>query len=140
VPHLSITTQYSDVNPRFRASVENTGVGPAVIDAFGVFVDGREHKPFEPGIWLAILDLVGIDGRAKGLYIQPGEFLPVGKELSIVECEVKDLNRPIGEIRRAIERIRVRIAYSSVYGEQKVAEFSQEVSIFDCYETGEKDL
>ena len=140
MPHLTCVAEFSDKNPRYSAMIENTGVGPAIVCSFDVWIAGEKYEDFEAGAWLAILDLLGLKGRAKGLVIDIGEFIPAGKILPFLQIESEKLSQPIKEIRQVVQKIKVRIVYQSAYGDQKELIIEQPSSIFDCYETGNKDL
>lgn len=139
-PHLTITYAYSNCNPRFVAEIENTGLGPAVITRFDVFLDKEHQAFFESGSWLAILDLLGLKGHSAGLNITPGEFIAVGRKCLLIRYDGADEKEGMREIRQALQKICVEIDYESIYGRRFRETFSVPPSIFDCIDTGSHDL
>lgn len=132
-PHLTFRQTLSEVNPQFALELPNNGIGPAIIKDFQVLLDGEREDQFEAQGWMALLDLIGLKGRAIGASCGHDEFLAAGQSLQLIKYE--SLPAPIGiqELRKALRRIEVHIEYHSVYGDRYAAHFAIPVPIHDCY-------
>ena len=133
-PHLTFRQMMSEANPQFSLELLNNGIGPAIIKDFQVLLDGEREDHFEAQGWMALLDLIGLKGRAIGASCGPDEFLAAGQSLQLIKYESQPA--PIGtrELRKALRRIEIHIGYQSIYGDRYIADFDIPVSIQDCYE------
>lgn len=134
-PHLTFRETISATNnPHFVLELQNNGIGPAIIKDFQIWLDGRREEDFEAQGWMALLDLVGLKGRAIGASCGPDEFLAAGQSLQLIKCESPPAPIGIRELRKALRRIEAHIEYQSVYGDRYSVHFDIPVSIQDCYE------
>lgn len=133
-PHLTFRQMMSEANPQFSLELLNNGIGPAIIKDFQVLLDGGREDHFDAQGWMALLDLVGLKGRAIGAVCDSEEFLAAGQSLQLIKYE--SLPAPMGtrELRQALRRMEVHIEYQSVYGDKYRVRFHTPVSIQDCYE------
>ena len=133
-PHLMFRQMMSEANPQFSLELLNNGIGPAIIKGFQVLLDGEREDQFEAQGWMALLDLIGLKGRAIGASCGPDEFLASGQALTILKYDSSPSPMDNRKLREALRRIEVRIEYQSVYGSKYGARFHVPVSIQDCYE------
>lgn len=136
-PHLTFRQMLSEANPQFSLELLNNGIGPAIIKEFQVLLDEERMDHFEAQGWMALLDLIGLKGRAIGASCGPDEFLASGQSLQLIKYESQPA--PIGtrELRKALRQIEVHIDYQSVYGDRYRVRFHVPVSASDCYEPTE---
>lgn len=132
-PHLAFKQTMSEANPQFVLELLNNGVGPAIIKRFQVLLDEKREEHFEAQGWMALLDLVGLKGKAICGVIEADEFLAAGQALQIVKYE--SLPSPVGtrELREALRRIEIHVEYQSVYGDRYSTHFDVQISIQDCH-------
>ena len=133
-PHLTFQHKLSDSDPRFQLDIQNNGVGPAEITKFQVLLDGKAQDHFEAPSWLAILDTIGLQGRACGATYDPGEFIAANQTLQLLKVECGRNPVTIRQVRQAMQRVTVHVSYKSIYGDSHEARFDMPPSIFDCFE------
>jgi hypothetical protein len=101
----------------FYSNIENTGVGPAVIKAYGVSIDGV--KSLNKHInWVKALDSMGLPGDVKGMNLSPGEFIQPGKVYPLLSFESADPEFDCQTLLAAMRKIEIQIKYESVYGDK----------------------
>lgn len=132
-PHLTFRQMMSEANPQFSLELLNNGLGPAIIRRFQVLIDGKREEHFEAQGWMALLDLIGLKGRAIGTSCEPDEFLASGQSLQLIKYESQPTPIETRELRKALRRIEIHIGYQSVYTDRYSAQFSLPISIQDCY-------
>ena len=135
MPHLLISLQADETPPGFEVAIENTGIGPAIIKSFEVFLDGRNMAPFEHTEWLAIIDLLELDGKVLGMSIDPEDYLQIGKTYHLLSFKSKNKDLTLRQMREALQRLQIKISYASIFGDIKTTEFEVPTSIFDCFKT-----
>jgi hypothetical protein len=119
-PHLDILKHQSDDRPS-GTSVINSGIGPAVVSSFTVYLDGGP-LPANFAWWQEVLSRVPeykfaeyliTCGRLRvGQYVRPGE-----------EVDLLKVDKASGEhIRNLVNRIGFAVQYKSVYEEPFEAE------------------
>lgn len=133
-PHLTFKQMLSEANPQFSLELQNNGLGPAIIKRFQVLLDKEQKEHFEALGWLALLDLIGLKGRAVGAFCDSEEFLAAGQSLQLIKYESLPSPMSTRELQQALKRIDVHIEYQSVYGDKYRVRFHVPVSIQDCYE------
>lgn len=133
-PHLTFKQTMSEANPQFSLELLNNGLGPAIIKRFQVLIDGKREEHFEAQGWIALLDLIGLKGRAIGTGCETDEFLAAGQSLQLIKYESSPSPLGTRKLRQALRRIEVHINYQSVYGDRYRVRFHVPVSIQDCYE------
>lgn len=135
MPHLLISFHTKETPPRFGIYLENAGIGPAIIKSFEVFLDGHNQEPFEHTAWLAIVDLLELDGEVTGMTIDPGEYFQVGKSCVLLSFKSKNSKLTLRQMRQTLQRLQIKIKYASIFGDAQTAEFEVPDSIFDCFNT-----
>ncbi len=105
-----------------RASIESTGLGPAVINAFRIYFDGVAQDTsdeFGSGRWAAPRAALA-DGAAAQMNAQTisaGYYLPPGRQMIVFEAM-----RPLGAagdsappLLSMLDRLAIQICYCSIY-------------------------
>lgn len=116
-PVLELSTVVEEKNEEtivFEYHLKNIGLGPARIEWLAVEVDGKPTKN-----WSDAMHLIGLSpnwrNSGETLYLMPGTNLPLGyDELFLKMVVVKDIQR----FYQQGSRMRIKICYSSMYGEQ----------------------
>lgn len=107
-PHLELSTFTSATSATL--SVDNNGIGPAIVDSIDVTVDGKPQRN-----WPAAFE--ALTGKAPVHYSNEtisDRALRAGERTIVVEVPIAEL--PSG-FWQYIGRVGVRICYSSVFGE-----------------------
>jgi hypothetical protein len=114
--YLTVINTFSNQTPpRFKAELRNTGVGPAIITRFEVFLDNKEDKHFDVDVWLDFPQRSGLAGTGGGSCLDVGDFFAPGQILPLVFYRGSE---DFKEIRNAYRQTRIEIDYKSVYGEK----------------------
>jgi len=104
----------------FRLTLLNTGLGPAEIMSLSYSVNG-EIQPFEKETDIApMLKGCGVNGCKIETFVQmtPGDYLPAGGEMVLVELNDVEPFAGVDLYRTAYGRLNVHITYRSVYGDE----------------------
>lgn len=116
-PYLSIAT-YRDP-PKYTATLENNGLGPAIIDSFKVYLDGNELADDEN------YNLVEAAARRLKLKIASQSCVSFASDYAFMatdkvdffEITLNENNPPTGEyIKTELDRIDIVIGYSDIFG------------------------
>ncbi|MEP7731418.1 hypothetical protein [Marinomonas primoryensis] len=118
-PHLSLNTNRSPPKGIYEASIQNNGIGPALIKSFTVYIDGQEAtatghvRPFEN----AVLQLEFAINRYYTSTPVEGAGLSAGAVEKIFSIELHRDNLPLtAAVLTQIQRLALRIEYTDLYG------------------------
>ena len=97
-----------------RIGVENTGLGPAVIKSFRLFLDGKQVEADERAIWDGVIQAVAPSGMQVNAHaIGTGYFLPAGREFLLFEA--RGPMPRTASIMDTAKRLGIDICYCSIY-------------------------
>lgn len=118
-PHLSLSTNRSPPEGIYQASIQNNGVGPALIKSFTVYIDGQEataseHKrPLEN----AVLQLNLAIKKHSTVSLVEGSGVSAGEVEKIFDIELHRENLPLTkDILVQLNRLDLKIEYTDLYG------------------------
>jgi hypothetical protein len=118
VPYLSCQTHLGGSTGRFGVAFSNSGLGPARITKFDIFVGEKRMEGLDNGREAAIEDLGLKDfGHAYDLFVR-GIALPANSAFWVLSVPVSDeawKQKP--KIDEAFKRLFVQIEYESFYGD-----------------------
>lgn len=101
-----------------RVAVENTGLGPAVIKSFRMFLDGREVSANDEAnqtAWNEIIAAVATPGMQVNAHaFGAGYFFPAGRESMLFEA--RGPKPDTGSLADIADRLAIDICYCSIYG------------------------
>lgn len=119
-PVLDGSLIFNEVSGRVGLFIENKGVGPAVIDKWELFVDGRHYREHGIDRFEDLTKFLGLDEKVNYGYFKSGSLLLQGQpgELFAVDSNPYSIERS-DRIRGALERLTIRITYKSLYKERK---------------------
>ena len=96
-------------------ALENTGIGPAIIQSVVVAVDGHLQRDWRE----ALHTLNGVEPAPFGNFSAVQHGLRPGERLVLLDLPVADLPR---DFWKSIARVAVRICYASVFDEHWIVE------------------
>lgn len=103
-----------------RMTIESTGLGPAVIGAFRVYLDGvlqeSEARP-GTGLWndvIAAFDTGATQINAHS--VGRGYYLPVGRQQLLFELRRPASDSSLQALSSSLDRLALQVCYCSVYG------------------------
>ena len=107
-----------------RVGIESTGLGPAVLTRFDIYLDGAlqdEASRIGSGRWAGVASALESDHAITQMNahaIEAGYYLPPGREMVIFEASrpqraAGDTAAPLMAI---LDRLAIQICYCSVYG------------------------
>ncbi|HEX6308301.1 MAG TPA: hypothetical protein VFZ69_08955 [Longimicrobiales bacterium] len=104
-----------------RIAVENTGLGPAVVRSFRMFLDGAEvTADIAAGSnpWNIIIEAVATNGmRIDAHAFGAGYFLPAGREYVLFDAQrTRAAGTDEAPLSAIADRIAIDICYCSIYG------------------------
>ncbi|MGQ5524137.1 hypothetical protein ACUHMQ_12855 [Chitinimonas sp. PSY-7] len=107
-------------NHPIEYSVENRGIGPAVIKRFHVLIDGKEVIAPHGNYIHAAMDMLGLDrNEVSGHLLGVNEVLKAGQEVVLVQFPNSDTNKSLHkELLGKLPRMKFKILYESIYEEK----------------------
>jgi len=125
LPRLTFKNAFATGEPHTGITLANKGVGPAIVQKFAIFVDGKPVESDDFAGWLNALSQLGINETwADFHYFGNGDALSAGETvfiLVIAPNEQTPANRR--RLENATRRLRIVIVYTSVYGQQFTEEY-----------------
>jgi uncharacterized UPF0160 family protein len=124
-PHLCLSTDTNDNERRFRVIIENNGVGPVIIEAFKVLLDGKEvEKDNEhPTALEAAISQLDIDiaiPYAWSTYTR-GYSISVSQNQDILNFQLKqDSSQEKSHVSKELNRVDLVIEHNDLYGNEQV--------------------
>lgn len=108
------------LNQPIEYSLENRGIGPAIVNKFSVLVDDGEANSADGNKLLGAADLLGIRREDVGGHLLgPDEVLKPGQEIVFLRFKRSGEDEPFhNELIRKIPRLKFKIGYKSMYDEQ----------------------
>ena len=101
-----------------RISVENTGLGPAVIKSFRMYLDGKEvtrGDDSDRDRWNQIIAVIASDGMVVNAHaFGAGYFFPAGRDFLLFEA--RGTTPATGSIADIADRLALDVCYCSIYG------------------------
>lgn len=118
-PFLSIYRKQF-VDQPIEYSIENRGIGPAIVKSFQVLVDGKEVIASDGNGVYAAMDALEIDrGSVGGHLFALNEVLKAGQEVVVLRFPKSGNDKAIHkELLGKLPRMRFRIEYESMYEEK----------------------
>jgi hypothetical protein len=119
-----------------RIAVENTGLGPAVIKSFRMYLDGREvtrGDEADRSRWNEIIAAVASDGMQVNAHaFGAGYFFPAGREYLLFEA--RGPKPDTGSISDIADRLGIDVCYCSIYGSHcnRVTLATQAIDLKPC--------
>ena len=114
-------TDFKHESPQICVTLENVGLGPAIIDSYKVYLDEKEYSTkgtspmHEIGKELAIPACYG-----GGKVYEPFDAIPKDKEVVIFELHISkepvDSDVELLNAVSEVQRIKIEVIYKSVYG------------------------
>jgi hypothetical protein len=110
-PYLDIGLRFiSDENLKSGITLDNSGLGPAIIESIQIFWEETELKD-----WKELSDKLGVDHKLVIPFkLEKGNALKASKE--IILYEVKFNTNPSISLENNREKIQIIINYNSLYG------------------------
>jgi len=103
-----------------RFAVESTGLGPAVVRSFRIYLDGQR---LESGVaggstpWNSVIEAVASDGMSIDAHgFGAGYFMPAGREYVLFDARRQPGAEGTPPLSEMLGRIAVDICYCSIYG------------------------
>jgi hypothetical protein len=121
-PHLSIrSNKKATANGQVydaEITVENTGIGPAVIGSFQVLINGKAMTG-EYGGWSEARTVLGIESLGPDFYwLGKKDYVGAGETKTLFHCGAQPQDqREIQILEQALRQLSIRIEYESVYGQ-----------------------
>lgn len=118
-PYLDSWEQFSPDGWGYQLKLMNNGIGPAVINDYSIFVDGK----LIPGKGLKVMEtaldllLAGWKHEFSQSYLTDSYVMPAGEERTIVDLRFIDSAPTPEEFLALKKRIRLYIAYTDMYRE-----------------------
>lgn len=106
--------------PRLSVTIKNSGIGPAEIRDFAIYVDeqrlsGRHTEPIERALRLLFPAAIY---HAHHAFVAPGHFIAAGDSFVLLDVTFHSPRAPTeAELLHAEARTRLVIQYASMYGE-----------------------
>jgi hypothetical protein len=121
-PHLVVFTDRSLSNNQatFVVKIRNTGLGPAIVKSYVVFVDGNPFPIADGAVVLSTLCTILSRPVPRFGYhrLAPGDAIARDQELVLLSAEFNCANRQDYETAmKCFERVSARLSYASMYGE-----------------------
>jgi hypothetical protein len=119
-------------------SIESTGLGPAVINTFRVYLDGiLQDTTTGPGtsVWKNVLTAFGTnDTRINAQAIGIGYYFPAGSEELLFEARRPQADTAATKLADHLPRLALQICYCSVYNTDcdEVVLTTRQVSTLSC--------
>lgn len=126
-PHLSVAIHRSLLNPMaVIVEVSNDGLGPAIVFAIRVFIDGAPHDGGSETEMTRAVALLGAVGPNVTL-LQVGDWIPASKSINLLTFKPKFIEvdgipeSSAAALNRDAARIRIEVDYQSVFGDRLAA-------------------
>jgi archaellum component FlaF (FlaF/FlaG flagellin family) len=124
-PHLCLSTDTNDKERRFRVIIENNGVGPVIIEAFKVLLDGKEvikdddnKNPLKTAI--SKLDIEIADSYDWLIYTK-GHSISVSKSQDILNFQLKqESSQENSHVFKELNRVDLVIEHNDLYGNAQI--------------------
>ena len=119
-PHLSIS-RVSDYDKGLTYSLENNGLGPAIIKKFGIQID-EKNVPTENNVTFKALDTLKVSTENVGYYIlDVDEAFSAGKQLLLLAfIDSEPQPEKYTDLNNILPRLKFRVEYECIYGEHFV--------------------
>ena len=119
VPHLYLHRELSMDRPNILITLSNTGLGPAVLDSYSVYVD-KEVTPIRAATdWYPIM--ASLDIRFENInaaVLEKGDMIGAGQQLPLLTVDLSAGENNFHELQKVVGRIRIKVKYASVYGDR----------------------
>ncbi|MCJ8296714.1 MAG: hypothetical protein MJK15_20150 [Colwellia sp.] len=120
LPHVEVSKDFDMATHQFNMHVDSTGLGPAVINGFYTFFDGKlVHSDESHNIWITIK--LGLMEEGLHIYsdssVSAGEFLQPGDSKTLIKLAGQAGQFELDNFRKNISRIGMLLCYCSVYGD-----------------------
>ncbi len=119
VPHLYLHRELSLDRPNIMITLSNTGLGPAVLDNYSVYVD-KEVTPIRAATdWYPVLSSLGVRfENVNAAVLEKGDMIGAGRQLPLLTVDLSTGENNFHELQKLVERIRIKVKYASVYGDR----------------------
>ena len=103
-----------------RMSVESTGLGPAVITAFRIYLDGTLQEPVQvsgTSPWQKVIDAFAAEGTSINAHaFGSGYFFPAGRQHVLFEARRPDTAAVNAQkLSDSLGRLALQVCYCSIY-------------------------
>jgi hypothetical protein len=126
-PHLN--TWLTRNNPSYDFCLMNNGLGPAQIERFEIYVDGKKVDKEREEMYESAFRLIFPKASFKCTnyaYLNAGYAIPAGKEITLYGIEFKEGTPTDKEFMETINiRVSLNIHYRSFYDDEFIHEFRQ---------------
>ncbi len=119
-PKLGLSVSTATDSEDAYISLENSGLGPALIKSFRLLVDDKDVREIGLKNWTEVTKVLGLPQGAIYSYVGKGGVFPAGEKVKIVSVSFREKENPkerIKQIRDAFRRLGFHIKYSSFYNE-----------------------
>ena len=125
-PWIAFNDIWSEDNEFIGLQLLNNGLGPAIIDSLNIFLKGDKIDNWFSGIYKLNID--NSNDWLTTTYIKGKYALKANSYLNIFGAHYTDLNiynkiDQIIEILNSLHDIRIKVYYSTFYGESKIEEY-----------------
>jgi len=126
-PHLTYYTFFTALRPCLGIEVSNNGIGPAIVTGFDLFVDGEMVTDRTAGGWPEALRKLALDEAwVQFHWFDVSDGIRVGQSVWLVGISLQDCDPDREEaLRKALARLRIRVEYKSVYGDERLLEIKE---------------
>lgn len=117
-PQLVFERKVDNLPPVAQIILKNNGIGPAIVRAFDVQVDGNKIQPFDASKWETIVNEIGIQYKHfNGQNLECGTIIGIGDINQILNVDTSG-SQPVRDVFDALFRINIIIEYESIYGKK----------------------
>ena len=118
-PFLSIYRKQFVGQP-IEYSIENRGLGPAIVKRFSILVDGKEVRASDGNNFYAAMDTLEIDRSGVGGHLfASDEVLKAGQEVVVLRFPKSGESEAVHkELLGKLPRMKFRLEYESMYEEK----------------------
>ncbi len=119
VPHLYLHRELSMDRPNILITLSNTGLGPAVLDSYSVYVD-KDVTPIRAATdWYPVMASLGIQfENVNAAVLEEGDMIGAGQQLPLLTVDLSAGENNFHELQKLVGRIRIKMKYASVYGDR----------------------
>lgn len=122
-PHIDVS--HTPRQDGYGLRMDNSGVGPAVIESFSVFIDGfRINSNSLSGVWPLAIKQLGIEDQYHEYFWYPrGHFMKSGTNFWVLHFPKYELASEEDQkrIEGAVKRVGIVMEYRSIYGDSFVS-------------------
>lgn len=102
-------------------TLENNGVGPAIITEFSLITSNQKYPLDKPGVYDEVLNDLEAYVEHERYVPSVGEYISAGKKIELFKClEVGDNDELQSKIRKILDNLECKVVYTSIYKEKSI--------------------